>query len=65
VIEGRITSDERGGGGFGYDPVFEVEGRTLAEMPETAKNQISHRARALAALVGRLTAGEDGSRPSD
>ncbi len=51
VLEGRITSEERGSGGFGYDPVFEVEGRTLAELGEDHKNRISHRARALAALA--------------
>lgn len=50
-LEGVITTSERGSHGFGYDPVFEVEGRTLAEMPEDAKNRISHRARALAALA--------------
>jgi len=51
VLEGRITTTERGSGGFGYDPVFEVEGQTLAEMGEGHKNRISHRARALAALA--------------
>jgi XTP/dITP diphosphohydrolase len=54
VLEGRITSEERGSGGFGYDPVFEVEGRTLAELGEDHKNRISHRARALAALAAAL-----------
>jgi XTP/dITP diphosphohydrolase len=51
VLEGRITTAERGGGGFGYDPIFEVEGQTLAELGEDHKNRISHRARALAALA--------------
>ena len=51
VLEGQITREERGSGGFGYDPVFEVEGRTLAELGEDHKNRISHRARALAALA--------------
>ena len=51
MLEGRITTAERGSGGFGYDPVFEVEGRTLAELGEDHKNRISHRARALAALA--------------
>ena len=51
VLEGWITREERGNGGFGYDPVFEVEGRTLAELGEDHKNRISHRARALAALA--------------
>jgi XTP/dITP diphosphohydrolase len=51
VLDGQITREERGSGGFGYDPVFEVEGRTLAELGEDHKNRISHRARALAALA--------------
>jgi XTP/dITP diphosphohydrolase len=51
ILEGRITTEERGSGGFGYDPVFEVAGRTLAEMGEDEKNLISHRARALATIA--------------
>jgi XTP/dITP diphosphohydrolase len=51
VLEGQITRVERGSGGFGYDPIFEVEGRTLAELSELEKNRISHRGRALRALV--------------
>jgi XTP/dITP diphosphohydrolase len=39
-------------GGFGYDPVFEVEGTTLAEMSIEDKNRLSHRARAIRALAG-------------
>jgi XTP/dITP diphosphohydrolase len=54
VLEGRIAREERGSGGFGYDAVFEVDGRTLAEIPEGQKNLISHRARALAALAELL-----------
>ena len=57
VLEGQITREERGSGGFGYDPVFEVEGRTLAELGEDHKNRISHRARALAALAAALGEG--------
>lgn len=52
VLEGRITRRPRGEGGFGYDPVFEVGERTLAEMSQAEKNRISHRARALRALAG-------------
>ena len=55
VLEGRIATSERGSFGFGYDSIFEVDGRTLAEIPEEEKNQISHRARALQALVDLLT----------
>jgi XTP/dITP diphosphohydrolase len=50
TIEGRIIHETRGTGGFGYDPIFEVEGKTLAEIPLTEKSSISHRAHALAAF---------------
>jgi XTP/dITP diphosphohydrolase len=49
-LEGVITTSPRGDEGFGYDPVFEVDGRTLAEMTVEEKNQLSHRARAIRAL---------------
>ena len=49
-IHGRIVSP-RGSGGFGYDPVFEVEGSTFAEMSPEAKNERSHRGRALDAFA--------------
>ena len=49
-VDGIIARSPRGREGFGYDPIFEVEGRTLAEMPMDEKNRISHRARALAAF---------------
>lgn len=48
-IHGSIVLP-RGCGGFGYDPIFEVNGKTLAEMTEPEKNQISHRAIGLLAL---------------
>ena len=48
AVEGRIAMDERGGGGFGYDPLFELpDGRRMAELELAEKNAISHRARAL------------------
>lgn len=49
LVHGRIAPARRGTGGFGYDPIFEVErlGRTLAELSAAEKNQISHRYRAL------------------
>lgn len=54
---GRILEAPRGVGGFGYDPVFEVsEGVAMAELPAARKNEISHRARALAGLRGALAA---------
>jgi XTP/dITP diphosphohydrolase len=54
VCEGAIADSERGGRGFGYDPVFipaDGDGRTFAEMGEAEKNSMSHRGRALAALA--------------
>lgn len=55
-LAGRIAAAPRGEGGFGYDPIFEVEagGRTLAELPAEQKNRISHRARAFRVLRARL-----------
>lgn len=52
IVEGRIITEKRGSGGFGYDPVFVPEGeiRTFAEMPLDEKNLISHRARAFEKL---------------
>ena len=69
TLEGRIAVDERGSGGFGYDPVFELaDGRRMAELSMAEKNAISHRARAvraaapllerLAELLGAELAGE-------
>ncbi len=51
--DGIIIPDERGTGGFGYDPIFFIpeEDYTMAELTEDRKNQISHRARALQALL--------------
>ncbi len=49
ACEGEIIPEERGDGGFGYDPVFYIpeKGATMAELSEDEKNRISHRARAL------------------
>lgn len=55
AVEGEITRGPRGAYGFGYDPVFAVEGRTLGEMTKDEKSTISHRARALRALAEMLT----------
>ncbi len=48
ILEGVITEESIGSGGFGYDPVFLVPeiGKTLAEISPEEKNRISHRARA-------------------
>ncbi len=50
TIHGKIVTVPRGSGGFGYDPIFEVEGRTLAELPIEEKSRTSHRALALTAF---------------
>ncbi|WP_281559923.1 XTP/dITP diphosphatase [Thalassomonas sp. RHCl1] len=51
--EGQITLEKQGEQGFGYDPVFWVEGQQLtsAQLPREVKNQLSHRGQALAQLV--------------
>ena len=54
VLEGSITQERRGSGGFGYDSIFAVGDRTLAEIPAQEKNRISHRALALRALAAQL-----------
>jgi XTP/dITP diphosphohydrolase len=59
VCEGTIAEQERGERGFGYDPVFipvEGDGRTFAEMSDSEKNALSHRARALRNLLSTLSA---------
>ncbi len=50
-LDGRIGFEPRGDGGFGYDPIFLVGDRTLAELEPAEKSEISHRARALRALA--------------
>lgn len=47
IVKGLISFEERGSGGFGYDPIFEYNGRTFAEMSSEEKNKYSHRKRAL------------------
>lgn len=56
TVDGVIAETARGANGFGYDPVFEVGSRTLAEMSIGEKNELSHRARALRSLVESLGA---------
>ena len=53
AIRGTIVAP-RGDGGFGYDPIFEHDGRTLAEMSTEEKNALSHRGRALAKFADWL-----------
>jgi len=57
VVDGHIVDAPRGDGGFGYDPVFapdEADGRTFAQLPPEEKHAISHRGRAVRALVARM-----------
>jgi len=56
---GHILTEKRGEAGFGYDPIFWVEelGKSSAELDKSQKNQISHRAQALNALVMQLRRG--------
>jgi XTP/dITP diphosphohydrolase len=56
IVEGEIITEKRGNSGFGYDPIFRPEGfnQTFAEMSLTAKNKISHRARAVEKLISYL-----------
>ncbi len=53
---GRITSEMRGDGGFGYDPIFEPlgHGQTFGELPSVIKNSLSHRAEAIRSFVDFL-----------
>lgn len=56
VCEGRLETEPRGSGGFGYDPAFVPEGgeRTMAELSDEEKDRISHRGRAFRAMRERL-----------
>jgi len=61
TCRGRIASEPRGSGGFGYDPIFEpIEevpgGRTFGQWSAEEKNRISHRARAARRMAARLAA---------
>ena len=56
IVEGTITRERHGDGGFGYDAVFMPDGYdiTFAQMDAASKNAISHRGRAIAKLVDFL-----------
>jgi len=56
TIEGYIGYEERGEGGFGYDPIFMVPelGKSTAELTAEEKNAISHRGKALKAVKAKL-----------
>jgi XTP/dITP diphosphohydrolase len=64
VVTGAVAETSRGGGGFGYDPVFvpdEGDGRTFAELRPEEKHAISHRGRALRALADVLRREDPGT----
>lgn len=56
TTRGTIADRERGSGGFGFDPIFLPEGatKTFGEMTLAEKNAVSHRARAVDALIAHL-----------
>lgn len=56
IWPGRVAREPRGEGGFGYDPIFVPEGddRSAAELTAAEKNAVSHRSRALEAIVPLL-----------
>src|SRR5271156_2810984 len=59
TVEGKILPVPRGAGGFGYDPLFYLPelGKTMAEIDLATKHRLSHRGKALRALVERMRAG--------
>lgn len=59
-VEGEILEQPRGSGGFGYDPLFYLPalGKTMAEINLATKHTISHRGRALRALLPALSSNE-------
>lgn len=56
ICEGSIAESQRGINGFGYDPIFLIKNsdKTMAELSENEKNQISHRANALNQVIGYI-----------
>ena len=64
AIEGRIGYEQKGEGGFGYDPIFYVPefGKTTAEMTAEEKNKVSHRGKALEQMKEVLRKNEGFSR---
>jgi XTP/dITP diphosphohydrolase len=53
IVEGQVIAEERGSGGFGYDPLFIPQGyaETFGELQPEIKNSLSHRGRALAKVL--------------
>jgi XTP/dITP diphosphohydrolase len=66
--DGRLATEPRGEGGFGYDPAFIPDDypgdeRTMAELTPEEKDAISHRGRAARTLVAHLIAADEAARP--
>ena len=63
TVDGSVAMEQRGGGGFGYDPIFLLpSGLTTAELPAADKDLVSHRGHAVAAarpLLRKLAAAPD------
>jgi XTP/dITP diphosphohydrolase len=53
ICQGEVIPEERGGQGFGYDPIFLIPklSKTMAELTMEEKNSLSHRARAVRAVL--------------
>ena len=60
AVEGIIAREPRGGGGFGYDPIFLLpeQNRTTAELAPEEKNRVSHRGLALRAMLEKIKNGQ-------
>ncbi|HDS44874.1 MAG TPA: RdgB/HAM1 family non-canonical purine NTP pyrophosphatase [Methanomicrobia archaeon] len=54
AVNGRIAETARGTNGFGYDPLFEISGKTFAEMSRAEKNERSHRSRAFMKFLAHI-----------
>ncbi len=54
ICEGKIGYEPAGNGGFGYDPVFIVKGKSFSEMDDREKDAVSHRGKALRELARRF-----------
>ena len=56
IVKGKIASEISGAGGFGYDPLFVPEGysETFGTLPREIKLKLSHRTRAIDALLNHL-----------
>ncbi|MEA3208960.1 MAG: XTP/dITP diphosphohydrolase [Chthoniobacter sp.] len=64
TVEGVIVNEEKGAGGFGYDALFVPEGfcETFGQLSSETKNQLSHRARALAKVMAFLATRDPGKQ---